>query len=235
MLLEKSQKLIELSQQKIKTKQYLDNKEGFKARNQQITQLLEQVNELVESLRLFRQHGLIAIDSDPNIKNVLQTLESVISNYQQNPEWILDNKNFDKTKLQSNINKITHKLKQQLLQSWQNYLRRKLSTPNQELLNVLDKIEDFKPNIAQIRRLELQINSEKLPKYQEQLNHINNLIEQLNKTWDTLNADNVPEEVLSFLKAAGNDRGAPLNLLTPTVRTWINEHQLSHTLRIRIS
>ena len=70
MLLEKSQKLIELSQQKIKTKQYLDNKEGFKARNQQITQLLEQVNELVESLRLFRKHELIAIDSDPNIKNV---------------------------------------------------------------------------------------------------------------------------------------------------------------------
>jgi len=235
MLIEKSHQLIELSQKKIEVQKYLSHRQGFDSRNQQIAQLYQQVNELVQSLRLFRQHGLIVTESDPSIKDLLRFLELAISKYQQNPEWILDNNNFDKTKLQSGINKRTTKLKQQLSISWQNYLRRNLPTTNQELLNILDKIEDFKFSIQQIRRLESQIKPESLPKDEEEFDQIKNLIEQLNKTWNTLNAENVPDEVLTFLKAAGNNTGASLELLNPTVMTWIREHKLEHSLRIRLS
>ncbi|MGK7944994.1 MAG: hypothetical protein AB4058_11050 [Microcystaceae cyanobacterium] len=49
-----------------------------------------------------------------------------------------------------------------------------------------------------------------------------------------MNAENFPEDVLKFLKAAGSNTGASFDLLTPSVETWIKERNLSNTLRIRL-
>ncbi|MEA5511953.1 hypothetical protein VB715_19455 [Crocosphaera sp. UHCC 0190] len=235
MLLEKSKQLIELSQRKIELQKYANNQQGFKSRQEQITEYYQQVIKVLEPLRLFRSKGLISVDFAPLVENLLNLVQLTVKHYQENPEWIIDNQNFNRSKFQSSINKLTSTIETQLLEIWKNYLKRKLPSTNSEFLNILDQIDQFKPTIQRIRQLEIQISSEEFPKYQERFDHIENLIQQLNDTWNTLNAENVPDEVLKFLKAAGSNTGASFNLLTPTVEAWIKEHRLSHTLRIHLS
>lgn len=235
MLLEKSEQLIQLSQRYIELHKYAKNHQGFKTRQEQITEYCNQVLEVVEPLRLFRSKGLISGDFAPVVENLLELVQSTLKEYQQNPECIIDSQNFSRAKFQSSINKLTSTLKQQLLQAWQSYLTRNLPSLNSDLLNVLWKVDAFQPTIHKIRQLNIQINRDVIPKYQEQFDHAERLIQQLNDTWNTLNAENFPEDVLKFLRAAGSNTGASLDLLTPTVETWIKEHHLSNTLRIRLS
>ncbi|WP_107668673.1 hypothetical protein [Cyanothece sp. BG0011] len=233
MLLEKSKQLIKLSQQKIDLQKYAKNQQGFKSREEQIKEYYQQILEIVEPLRLFENKGLIQGDYEPVVKNLLYLVQLTIKEYQQDPEWII--KNFESAKYKSSIKGLTSTIEKQLLETWQNYLKRKLPSTNPELLNILDQINEFKPTIHRIYQLERQISSENFPKYKEEFDHIENLIQQLNETWNTLNAENVPDEVLRFLQAAGSNTGAFLNQLTPTVDAWIKEHHLTNALRIRLN
>lgn len=233
MLLGKSTQLIELSQEKVQLDKYTKNKEGWKTRHQQITQFVRQITEIVEPLLLFRNQGLIASDFDHITEPLLKLVQSSLTAYKNEPEWIVQN--FEHSKFQSSINKLTSSLNKELLQAWKNYLNRSLPGINSDLLNVLYNIKDFQSTVDQIRQLERQINLEKYPKYSQEFEYIKNLIQQLNNTWNNLNADNIPDEVLIFLKAAGRNTGASLDLLTPTVKTWLEDHNLSSTLRIRLS
>jgi hypothetical protein len=63
---------------------------------------------------------------------------------------------------------------------------------------------------------------------------VDRLIEQLKQCWDGLNADEVPEAVLRFLRVAANE-GATLGLLTPEVKDWLAKHGLIDSLRIRLT
>jgi hypothetical protein len=103
---------------------------------------------------------------------------------------------------------------------------------NLDLLKVLERVESFKPTIETINRLESQIKYEQFPKDQEELNYISSRIQELNNTWNSLDA---PPEVLIFLKAAASNTGCPLDLLSPTVYKWVREYHLDKKLRIRFN
>lgn len=235
MLLEKSQQLIELSKQRINLQKAADSLDTLKTRNKQINQAIKDLDEDVKALRLFRERGMIAFDFSPSVSELLNFIDTILSQYQEDSEWILNNKNFRGEFLKLNINKIKTTLEKQLLQAWKNYLNREMPSSNPELLNLLSQVEAFKSTVQKIRQLDSQIQRDQFPKYQEELDHTNNLIQQLKNTWDTLNAENVPDEVLKFLKAAASSTGASLDLLTPTVQIWVKDHHLSNTLRIRLS
>jgi len=234
MLIEKSQELIELSQKYVKLKDDTYKREGFKTREKQISQAFEKVKDLVQSLRLFRKQGLIIADFKPTVEKLLLKVEDTINKYQEKPESILDPENFSGNELETEINKITARIEKELLQAWKNYINRQKPNTPLDLLNILEQVDSFKLDIARIRELDSQIKSktEKFPKYQDEFDDINKLIQELNQTWQNLNADNVSEEVKAFLKAAVSNTGAPYDLLTKEVNLWILRHNLNRKLRI---
>ncbi len=128
---------------------------------------------------------------------------------------------------------MTTELDEQLTQAWRNYLVQKMPSTNPEMLNLLIRIEAFKPTVQRIQDLNGQIQRKKLPQNTEEFKNIEQLIERLRENWHSLSSDEVPEPVLHFLKAAV-DLGAPLNLLTPEVRHWLDRHDISDSLRIRL-
>ncbi|MGK7944789.1 MAG: hypothetical protein AB4058_09995, partial [Microcystaceae cyanobacterium] len=65
MLISKSEQLIQLSKKYVELHKYSKNQQGFKSREEQITQYYDKVLDVVESLRLFRNKGLISGDFAP--------------------------------------------------------------------------------------------------------------------------------------------------------------------------
>ncbi|MBE9119631.1 hypothetical protein IQ269_02135 [Tychonema sp. LEGE 07199] len=235
MVLQNSHQLSELSQKIINLRKYAENFQAFQSRQNQIEQAVAKTIPLVQSLRAFRQREIVNFDLTQKADSLLELIANVEARFQEDPEWIIDNQNFNnKNSFNSKVNQLQNALREQLSHAWRLYRTEKMPSTNQEVLKVLDKVSAFKPTIQQIRSLELQIQgSNSIPQSSEDFEKVDRLIEQLKQCWDKLDADEVPEAVLNFLRIAANE-GATLSLLTPEVKDWLTKHDLMDALRIRL-
>jgi hypothetical protein len=235
MLLEKSKQLIELSQKKIELQKSATNLQGFQSRQEQIAKAVAGTLPLVQALRAFRQRGIANINLAQKAEALLAIITEAEAKFQENPEWIIESRNFGKTSFYSKVEQLQNALREQLGQAWRSYRTQKMPSTNNEILNLLDQVSDFKQTVQRIRSLDLQIQQlNSFPQSSEDFERVDRLIEQLKQCWDSLNADEVPEVALRFLKVAAN-QGAPLSLLTPEVKDWLTKHGLIDSLRIRLA
>ncbi|MCC3490242.1 MULTISPECIES: hypothetical protein [unclassified Microcoleus] len=235
MLVEKSTQLIELSQKKINLQRYATNLQGFQSRQQQIEQAVAGTIPLVQCLRAFHQRGLANFALAQKADTLLIFITDVEAEFKADPEWIIDNENFNKKNFTTRIEQLQNSLREQLNQSWQCYRNQNKPSTNNEILNLLDKVSAFKPTVQRIRSLDWHIQeSNSIPQSIEDFEKVDRLIEQLKQCWDGLNADEVPEAVLRFLRVAANE-GATLSLLTPEVKDWLAKNRLIDSLRIRLT
>jgi hypothetical protein len=233
MLIEKSKQLIELSHNKIELQKYAKNLQGFQSRQEEIAKAVSGTIPLVQALRVFRQRGIANINLIQKADALLATIAEAEAKFQENPEWIIEN--FGKTRFGSKVEQLQNALREQLGQAWRSYRTQKMPSTNNEILNLLDQVSDFKQTVQRIRSLDLQIQQlNSFPQSSEDFERFDRLIEQLKQCWDSLNADEVPEVALRFLKVAAN-QGAPLSLLTPEVKDWLTKHGLIDSLRIRLA
>ena len=234
MLIEKSQQLSLLSQNKINLQKYASNLQGFQSRQQQIEQAVTGTIPLVQSLRAFGETGIANFDLTQKAESLLKFIDNVEAKFQEDPEWIIDNENFNKNNFDNKVKDLQKALKEQLNLAWRQYRDQKMPNTNKEVLNVLDRVSAFKPTIQRIQDLDGQIQgSNSIPQSLEDFAKVDRLIEQLKQCWDQLDADEVPESVLHFLRVAANE-GATFSLLTPEVKDWLTKHDLMDALRIRL-
>ncbi|MEG3924803.1 hypothetical protein [Microcoleus sp. D3_18a_C4] len=235
MLLEKSYQLSELSQKTINLRKYAENYEGFHSRQKQIEQAVTGTLLFVQSLRAFRERGIANFDLTQKAEILLTFIANVEAEFKKNPEWIIDNENFNRNNFDSRVKDLQKALREQLSQAWGLYRTEKMPNTNKEFLNVLDRVSAFKPTVQRIRNLDVQIRkSNSIPQSREDFDKVDRLIEELKQCWDSLNADEVPEAVLRFLRVAANE-GATLGLLTPEVKDWLAKQGLIDSLRIRLT
>lgn len=234
MLINRAKQLIELSEEKLNLRKYADQIESFKTRQQQVEKAVLKLLPFVNTLRVFRQKNIIDCNFTQKTESFLHFVNQSRIKFTESPEWIIKSRDFDGDILERSIKAITTELDEQLTQAWKNYLSEKMPSTNQEMLNLLVKIEAFRPTVQRIRDLNDRIQRQKLPQTSEEFEHIEQLIDQLRENWHSLSSDDVPETVLHFLKAAV-DLGAPLNLLTTEVRDWLDRNKISDTLRIRLT
>lgn len=233
MIRDKSQQLIELSQKKIALKKYATNLQGFQSRQEQIMQSVAEISPLVGAVKAFREKGIADFDLTHKADGLLGIIADTEANFQKNPEWILDNKSFKGNIFKSNVEGLKTALREQLSRTWKNYLFQHMPSTNNEMLSILAGVEAFKQTIQRIQRLDLQIQQAEFPKSSEEFESADRLIDQLKQTWNSLSSNEVPEDVLRFLRAAAN-QGAPIDLLTPEVKDWLTRHRIAGSLRIRL-
>ncbi|HYX18643.1 MAG TPA: hypothetical protein VE944_30610 [Nostoc sp.] len=233
MLLEKSQELIELSQRKKSLQSSAANLQIIQTRQKQITDALASIHPLVEALKAFRQRGINNIDLTQKADSILSFVINAEENLQNNSDWILDNKNFKGNILKSNVENLKTTLEQQLSEAWKSYRDQQMPSTNNEILNLLAKVEAFKQTVLQIQIIDREIKNVIYPKNNADFVVYEHKIEQLKYHWNSLSSDEVPQAVLHFLRAAAN-QGAPLNFLTSEVQDWINQHGISDSLKIRL-
>ena len=234
MITDRAKQLIELIEEKNKLYKYANQLDSFKTRQQQIERAVSDILPFANTLRVFRQKNIIDCDVIQKVEQFLHFVKLRLEKFKESPEWIIDSQNFNGNILERSIKGITNELDEQLTQAWKNYLAQKMPSTNQEMLNLLGKIDEFKPTVQGIRYLNDQIQRQKLPQTYEEFEKTELLIDRLKEHWHNLSSDEVPETVLRFLKDAVNF-GAPLNLLTTEVRDWLDCHGISDSLRIRLT
>jgi hypothetical protein len=181
----------------------------------------------------FREKGISNITLDKKLDDLVNFIIHAENNFGKTPDWIIDTENFNAKILQKGIDNLTKTLKQQLSTDWQIYLSQNMPSTNQEMLNLLSKVQAFSHNVQQIQRLDKEIKQVTYPKNTQELELAQTRIEELKQCWHSLSSDEVPGSVLSLLRAAAN-QGASLNLLTPEVLNWVNSYGIADSLKIRL-
>jgi len=234
MILEKSQQLIELSQNKIALQNFANNLQAFQARQKQITDAVVIIQPLIEALRAFRQRGIANIDLTQKVDILLNLIINTEDKFRENPDWIIAQNNFKGNSFKSSIDSLKKTLEQQLCEAWKTHLDQNMPSTNNEMLTLLARVEAFKYTVQQNRVLDGQIKQVIFRKNSDEFEIIEQRIEQLKQSWNSLSSDEVPEAVLHFLRAAAS-QGASLSLLTTEVQDWINRYSISDSLKIRLT
>ncbi|MEH2380424.1 MAG: hypothetical protein V7K27_16315 [Nostoc sp.] len=232
MLLEKSQELVDLSQRKKSLQSFAANLQIIQDRKNKVNDTIAAIQPLAEALQAFRQRGMIDIDLANKTDKILNLILNIEENLSNN-EWIFDINNTEINNLKSDAERLKNTLEQQLSKYWQRYRDQKMPSTNNEILNLLAKVEAFKQTVLQIQDIEKYLKNIRYPKNNADFAICELKIEQLKYSWKSLKSDDFPEAVSHFLQAV-SEQGAPLNLLTPEVQDWINQHGISDSLKIRL-
>jgi hypothetical protein len=234
MLLEKSQELIELSERKIVLRKNVDNVKAFESRAEQITNIVNEVQFIVEAVKTFREKGINNFSLEQKLDSLLEFIVSAENNFYKDSSWIVDNKNFNYNFLKKGVDAIKANLEQQLSINWQTYLAQNMPSTNNEMLNLLSRVQAFSYTVQNIRRLDSQIKQIDYPKNNHEFELAEKRITELKHCWESLHSDDVPKAVLDLLRAAAN-QGASLSMLTPEVLDWVNTYGIADSLKIRLS
>lgn len=233
MLLADCQKLTQQAQEVVALKTYAKEVERFRKRQDQIQDLVKELSSLVDSLRAFKVRGIYKFSSSQKTDQLLKELVAISAKYSDDRGFLIGEE-FKVPILNSKFKSLTDSLRLELSQVWQDYREEKMPPTNEELLDLLEKIQTFRSTVQQVKRIITFLNSITFPVNIEEFNQADAQVSKLSDAWNSLQSNEVPESVLNFLKATST-LGASLDSLTPEVEAWLRDKKITHLFQIKLS
>ncbi len=152
----------------------------------------------------------------------------------ENPQNITKGRDF--TLLRQSIGKLTDKCGELSAEAWKEYVNEQAPKVEKNVLNQFRDLPQYEHTVARIDELvgDLRWAERKAPADAEILHSIEEKWEELRECLAKLPVTEDPE-VQAFLNAAISAEGAELDLLTPNVREYLDEHEMLADFCIRRS
>ncbi|WP_224240926.1 hypothetical protein [Hyalangium gracile] len=230
---EQIQQLPQLIDTKLQLQRQLDQLNRFTTRREQIEKLQVRLQQFSATAALLRSEGMSTVP--PGLAESISKLVGEFrAAYITSPDQALD-KPF--SQLKDKVEKILEPLERAQVEAWTSHVVGKLRGFSDELLIILQKIPAFTPTVNAVRGrvLALQQRNRTPPRSAAELEAFKQALQDIDAEWRKLGSDNVPKEVVSFLREAVSQQGAPLDLWTDSVRAWLVSNRLTSTFRIRLA
>jgi hypothetical protein len=234
MIPEKTQRLADLLERKIRLQAHERNLNDFEQRRDQIQTAVNALAPLVKAWNIFRSKGLITVSLRGEVASPLQTLGKVLEDFSSNPGNILDNRRFNfRRDLGGCLENIRQLLEQNLQQTWRSFTEEKIRSIRRGNLEVFRGIPGFQEGFARIQNLlnELEERQNTYPLDIDQFDAFEAIIEEVHQESQDLGSEEISEEVATFLMGLRSG-GAPVDSLTDDVANWLREHNIYSSLRI---
>lgn len=235
MLIDECAQLAKLAQDANDLKKYAADLGKFRDRLSKIKPLVEELSSIEAATKAFREKGLIDFDFSHKADDLLREVAVVLSQFQKDRGWLIEEfkgKSFQK--FESKVADLKNELETYLQDIWITYKRQKLPKTNPDLLELLEKDQDWKIKVQRVKSRLSKINAVAFPKDSNQFQKIDQEIDLLVSEWNSLSSGEVPIAVQDFLKAA-TTHGATLDRFTPEIKAWLDEKGLSRFFYIRVS
>ncbi|RKH43188.1 hypothetical protein D7Y23_29800 [Corallococcus sp. AB050B] len=233
MIQERIRQLPQLIETRAQLKKQSDQLGVFTSRRKQIEELQVRLQRFSAAAALLSREG-IGMSSVGTAESIGRLVVEFRTAYAAAPDTALA-KSF--TQMQEKMIRVLDPLEKAQAEAWTAYATEKLRTLPQELLSILQKIPAFAPTVNEVRSraAALAQKSRMLPRSAEEFAAFHRAIEDIDAAWRKLGSDNVPPEVVAFLQEAVSQRGAPLELLTDSVRAWLVSYKVNPSFRIRLA
>lgn len=232
-LLKRAGQLVDELEQLEVSRQLAENVQGFNTRADELEKAFQAFSKLEKLVNVFRNRS-IPFTLSLDLANLRQTLSTIVSDYEKDPENILkiDNKHTFWNPLKNYPNRIS----QDLELSWKKYAQNILPRLDNELLGIFEKLPSTRAQVRNIRQLQQQAQqlAVYLPSGDDDIQKFVNLSNSIRQSWQNLEATEISPAVMDFLKAACS-AGASLDLFTDEVRQWLSEHRLIQAFSISLA
>mgnify|MGYP006951077417 CR=1 FL=1 len=121
-------------------------------------------------------------------------------------------------------------------EAWKEYVRKRCNFSSSDVLNALAEVPQFRQNVINIRQYRAVIDklaSEFPLDARAAVARLGELLALHDGAWSALSAEDIPNDVISFFRAAAGD-GAELTTYSNEVRAWLESRNLVGAFRIRI-
>ncbi len=137
--------------------------------------------------------------------------------------------------LQDSLERAVREVERRATAAWQRYVAQQVPTISDEVLATLEADPRARPTATRIRHLTetlRRLRDRPLPTLAE-LGEFDVATVELRRAWASVDLADLNQEIVAFLRAANSDRGAPLDLLTEPVLTWLTERGATNNYVIR--
>jgi len=233
MIVEKAQKLTDLTERLRAGQRGQDHKEALETRLIGLARLEDDLRAAAAFLEVARRRKLIEtagiqIDSTTAIARLKELLEK----FAADPASIISGNAYrDTVKLVGDTIEIC---KVTATTVWRDYTATKIERGSWELLDLYEKAGLFYGEITRLRELTSRLNTLASKPWvtEEELEMFERTSVDLKQAWRGIRADDLPTSVRRFLVAC-HQGGATLDLLIPEVMEWLKAKHVAQHFRIR--
>lgn len=222
--------------EKERLRRHLEQLNKFEGvRNQLRQRAVARLSPLMDSWQALSAAGIESSSVAGESRPLLEEVTALLAAFRKDPEAALDPRQFRPRAFLDSVEVIAARLQAELMRAWQEHTAAQAPATNRELLDVLDRLPRFRPTIRRIRTLVDRVRQAQavLPASAAQIAGYDQLVVQAQGAWQELGGDQVPADVLAFLRGAVGPTGARLDQLTEAVRRWLAEHRLEGSFAIR--
>jgi hypothetical protein len=193
---------------------------------------LEHVALVVQALR---RRGISIELPKSAVVSLRQQLAALRDRYRSDPNQITAADGRLRFSLWDPLRALPSELRGFVLESWRSHAKSLVREQSVELLNVLEHVPGLQADASAIRQLATEFDhlSDSLPQDEAGIDHLEEIAGEIERRWQSLEGGGIPREIIDFLAAAAVT-GAPLDLLTPAVREWLDERSLTRHVRISL-
>ena len=206
----------------------------FKTRAAQLGIPREKLTLLIQALRALRTQNISPDFPIDKLQAIKSQLEELASQYRENPHSIIEPSGDRRFSLWDQLRELPEEIRICVGTAWEDYVDNRLPPKREELMRVLDQVPGFTQQIVAINDLYAQAQPLK-PLTRDldvSIGRLEDIRSSLLTACSSLESDQIPDEVLEFLRAASSD-GASLHHLTEDVVGWLRKNELGDAVRIR--
>lgn len=235
MILDQCKKLIDRVTESHRLRQKVDQLKRFQKVRDSVQRHATRFTDLTTVLRAFMETDVGQVPLPPQTKDSLLAVSNARNKFQTKAESLVNETEFSLVGFDNALNKTANSLEGALKEAWEKYAESKIPVANPEVLAVLEPA--FPGEVRLIREHSTRLNQTRLtlPKSVQEVHEFDDEVVKLQSAWAQLGGGEVPFAVLTFLRAAGGESGARIELLTDDVRCWLEGKSILSSFSIRVS
>lgn len=198
----------------------------FETRAIQIEELANGLNLPTRGNELLRSNGVGMAAPKPPIG-----LIALAKNWQQlienDPAATLSDMDGFAQKFKLPLERYIERVTDAATKAWMEHVDRNAPPVNQEMLSILVKLKGFAESVVRIRNhlSQYQIHRTQTPASADDIRRFGEDLKALKKALSSLGSDELPKELVEFIRRAGLN-GVPLDQLDVQTLEWLRGHRL---------
>jgi hypothetical protein len=237
MLLDRAANLATRISEYQKLKGLADEGESFQTRADQFGGVSQKISLARQALAKLSAVG-VAVHFVPNDgMNYAAKARELRTAIQADPAALNNSPPFDlKNAFTDRLAGIVAAADKAMAEAWKSYVARCSDFGSSDVLSALAVFPEFRVTIATIRkcRADIEALADLLPKDpQATVTRLNALVATRDAAWAELSAEEIPQEVITFIRAAASE-GAALTAYSEEVRGWLESRKLLNVFRIKL-
>ena len=237
MLLDRAGELDNRIEQFQKVKTAARDAQPFDTRARQLSKTADRIRNLQNALAALHDEGIPLQYRPANAPSLAEKASQLRILLAEDPTAIHDPPFDLRHEFIDRLNAIAQVGQETANSAWREHVLKHANLEAEGTLKVLATLPQLKAGVDRIRRNrdELVRLSEALPdNLKASLELVDVLVGKLWKSWEELDADDIPEEVISFIRLSAEE-GAPLSALKENVVEWLTDRGLTASFRVRLS